>query len=427
MTQPEATASLSADSPSTRPASSVRAPQILYLPDGGLVLNEQLGGQIRLSHLGNGQSLTLSGVFAERLVRHLETPDKEPFPGLGPQARQHAWLNQLRQTGQSNPPAASHILLANGLGMLFIELTDRCNERCIHCYADSAPERSARLSRQEIRRVLEQALSLGKPGVQFTGGDPLLHPELCFAAQTARDLGYQQLEIYTNGLALSGALLEQLIPYEPSFAFSVYSHDAAVHDAITQTPGSLGRTLKAMRRVQAAGLPIRVGMILMAGNRGMEDATFAFLQEELGLDADQFGIDVVRSTGRGEFTGGAQPEASSLQQFRHRSDAPQDEATAAGEQEETDSGRRGKLCVSSSGDVFPCIFSRRSRLGNIRRQSLNDILASLDRRPLSAASAERWQQCRESLSCSDCQAIAYLLQDTSCVIPVTQEDAHVAA
>jgi radical SAM protein with 4Fe4S-binding SPASM domain len=88
--------------------------------------------------------------------------------------------------------------------------------------------------------------------------------------------------------------------------------------------------------------------------------------------------------------------------------------------------RHGKLCISANGDIFPCIFSRRTKLGNIRNQSLTDILASLNQRTLSAPSTERWQQCRESLSCSDCQAIAYLLKDAERIIPITQGGAHVA-
>ena len=356
-----------------------RAPQILHLPDGGLVLCEQHDAQINLTHMHSSESITLSGVFAERLYRHLDSPEEHPFPELGPLSRQHAWLDQL----QTNTPAPSKLLLGSGLGMLFIELTDRCNESCIHCYAESAPERSARLSCEEISRVLEEALKLGEPAVQFTGGDPLLHPDLCFAVQTARELGYQTLEIYTNGLALNEALLAKLLPFQPSFAFSIYSHDAAIHDAITQTPGSLLRTLKAMRRVQAAGLPLRVGMILMSENRGMEEATFAFLQEKLGLDDTQFGTDVVRSTGRGEFMAENQKNISHLQRFRHRADTPQEDPPAPSEEDEENPVRHGKLCVSSNGDVFPCIFSRRTKLGNIRKQSLSDMLASLDRLSLS--------------------------------------------
>jgi AdoMet-dependent heme synthase len=404
------------------------APQILYLPDGGLVLSERPAGQIRLDNLQNGEDITLSGVFAERLGRHLDSPTTEPFPDLGPLLRRHAWLAQLQS---SISPSVSSLLLGNGLGMLFIELTERCNERCVHCYAEASPERSDSLSREEIHRVLQEARTMGDPAVQFTGGDPLLHPELVFAVQTAHSLGYRTLEIYTNGLALSDALINRLSPYYPSFAFSIYAGDPAIHDAITQTPGSLTRTLKAMRRVQKAGLPLRVGIILMPENRGTQEATIAFLQQELGLDASSIGIDVVRSTGRGRYMPDGGPNLSGLQRFRHQPDSPQKDTSLTGSGIGKGGVRYGKLCIGAKGDVFPCIFSRRTRLGNIRDQSLTGILASLDHRAVSAPSIGRWRQCRESLSCSDCQAIAYLLGDGEAGavsrIPIELEQTHATA
>ncbi|HCS13848.1 MAG: hypothetical protein COS82_04745 [Zetaproteobacteria bacterium CG06_land_8_20_14_3_00_59_53] len=409
-------------------------PGILHLPDGGLVLCEQQGDDIRLRDLHSGDNILFSGVFAQRLAEHLNDPADIPFPSLGPVAERHPWLAQLHR---AVTPSASNILLGSGLGMLFIELTDQCNESCIHCYAESSPQRSARLSREEILRVLQQAHGLGNPAVQFTGGDPLIHPDLLFAVQSARELGYSSVEIYTNGLALNQPLLDRLLPYSPDFSFSVYAHDAAVHDAITQTPGSLSRTIKAMRRVQQAGLALRVGIILMQENRGMEDATFAFLQDELGLHASQMGLDMVRSTGRGEFMPDYQPDTSRLQQYRHRAGSDSvDSGSERGAQTDMPPSarslptRRGKLCIAANGDVFPCIFSRRARLGNIREQSLDDVLASLDRRPLPGALEQRWQQCRESLSCSDCQAIAYLLgndrETGQIVIPIMQGESHAA-
>jgi len=381
----------------------------------------------------SGDEISLSGVLAGRLSRHLESPLIEPFPNLGPLIRQHTWLEHV----QTESPSASQLILGSGLGMLFIELTDRCNESCIHCYAESSPQRTASLSREEISRVLREARALGTPYLQFTGGDPLLHADLVFGVATARELGYETLEIYTNGLALSQALLNELLPHHPAFSFSIYSSDPAVHDHITQNTGSLKRTLAAMRRVQQAGLPLRVGIILMPENKGSEDASIAFLQEEMGLSATQIGIDVVRSTGRGAFMRDYKPDMSRLQQFSHRPDSPQAEDNHKSDTQAEDTqnepnhsptGRRGKLCIGASGNVYPCIFSRNTVLGNIRRQSLPDMLAGLNNLTFKAPSSGRWQQCREGLSCSDCQVIAYLMEDHSIPItPVNEEDKHATA
>jgi len=383
-------------------------PLALSLPDGSTLLYQKSADSIRLSIPDSGQQLNLNGSLARRISSFLSNRNSVEFPSLGPLTRQHPWLLELKNARTA--PSPSELLLGSGLGMLFVELTDRCNERCIHCYAESAPECSARLSREEIHRVLEQARCLGQPTVQFTGGDPLLHPDLLFAVQTARKLDYNAIEIYTNGLALSKSLLEKLRPLQPRFALSVYAHDAAIHDRITQTPGSLKRTLRAIRRIQDANLQLRVGIILMTENRALQDATSDFLEQEMHLDAAQIGFDIVRSTGRGTFMQDIQLNTESHKRFIHRADTSDHVKTNNEHTEKRN--RRGKLCVSASGDIFPCIFSRRARLGNIREQTLADIIKALDAREKTTPSAQRWLQCQQQLSCSDCQAIAYLLGDS---------------
>jgi len=386
--------------------SDTSGPFPLYLSNGGIVLCHPVEDGFRLVHCDTGQHVELRGSFAHRMQRALS--GKTESVGLTALTHHHPWLGDLDHAGAT--PPASHILLGDGLGMLFIELTDRCNERCIHCYAESTPECSNRLALDEIKAVLKESHTLGNPTVQFTGGDPLIHPDIIEAVAAARDFDYKTLEIYTNGLALSDTMLKHLLPHRPNFAFSIYSHNADVHDHITQVPGSHARTLAAILRTRNAGLAVRVGIVLMPENKGQEADTIRFLQDKLSLKPGQIGIDIVRSTGRGQFMQDYQPDLTGLHGFGHRPDMPDDLASTP------ESGtpappysRRGKLCVSANGDVYPCIFSRQISLGNIRNQSLRNIMDMLDQHTLPPPSQQRWQQCRQGLSCSDCQAIAYAL------------------
>jgi len=352
--------------------------------------------------------MELRGSFALRLEQFMAGQSDKT--GFGALAHQHPWLSELDLAGCV--PSSSRILLGEELGMLFIEMTDRCNERCIHCYAESTPECSERLELTEIETVLKESRSLGDPAVQFTGGDPLIHPDIVDAVAAARDLDYKTLEIYTNGLSLNDAMLKRLLPHRPNFAFSIYSHDAVVHDRITQVPESLARTLAAIRRAQAAGLNVRIGIVLMPENKGQEVDIISFLQHELLLNPNQIGLDVVRSTGRGQFMWSYQPDLTGLHGFGHQPDMPESTPVKTNGPASS-SGRRGKLCVSANGNLYPCIFSRQTLLGNIRCQTLTEIMQSLDQRSLPSPSEKRWKHCRQGLSCSDCQVIAYALGPVS--------------
>src|SRR6185436_15248550 len=89
----------------------------------------------------------------------------------------------------------------------------------------------------------------------------------------ARATAFEVREIYTNGLALTDELLDKLAPHKPSFAFSYYSHDSTIHDAITRTQGSHRRTRAAISRVVARGLPVRAAMVVLNDNVDGVDAT----------------------------------------------------------------------------------------------------------------------------------------------------------
>lgn len=300
----------------------------------------------------------------------------------------HPWLHGLHQ---AHPSADGMAVAVLPLGMLFVELTARCNERCIHCYAESGPERTEQLSLADVREVLDSAFGLGKPFVQFTGGDPLIHPDLVEMVAYARALDPAGIEVYTNGLLLDEALVTRLAPSAPRMCFSIYADEPAVHDAITRVPGSWKKTLAAMRRARQAGLEVRAGIALMDENLDCASRMPAFLEREIGLDATQIRFDPVNQVGRGR-------QSPRLQQIHTTGGHTPDGSDAA-----------GKLCVAADGNVYPCIFARHTPLGNIHATGIDAIVRTLAERRPAAPSAERWTSCQASLSCLDCRMNAYAM------------------
>jgi MoaA/NifB/PqqE/SkfB family radical SAM enzyme len=70
------------------------------------------------------------------------------------------------------------------------------------------------------------------------------------------------------------------------------------HDAITRTPGSHGRTVRAIRRAVDDGLKVRVGVISMVENQHDASETRQYLQG-LGVPDDSIRFDQMRDVGRG--------------------------------------------------------------------------------------------------------------------------------
>ncbi len=337
---------------------------------------------------GNHQ-LELNGSFAnaieELLAGHRDNPLLKRIEST------HPWLTGLQQA-RIVDKCDDSILLGTGLGMLFIELTSRCNEQCIHCYADSSPEREEMLPPALVKEMIDQACALGQPFIQFTGGDPLIHPDLIELVAYAHGKTIPGIEIYTNGLLLHAPLLKELVPFAPRLCFSLYSCDADTHDTITQVPGSMERTLTAIRRTQATGLEVRIGIALMQQNAATLPATVEFLHKKLGIDEQNIRIDPVHGTGRGS-------AVEPARDIRIEHTAPPHDSSFQHEQ-----ARTGKLAIAANGDIYPCIFSRNHLLGNLNEASLPEILQRLARRIPAKGSAPR-----PDLACHDCRMIATLL------------------
>ena len=364
------------------------------------------GVQVQL--LGSREDVFFSGAFALDILSFF-TAEKQSVQRLQFIEKQHLWLQGLSQATVVLRDGYK-LLLGQSLGMLFVELTSQCNEKCIHCYADSAPERTDFLQTDEIKQILREARALGMPDVQFTGGDPLIHRDLLEIIQFAYHLDFSSIEIYTNGLLLTQALLDKLQPFQPKIAFSLYSHMPETHDMITRVAGSHQRTCAAIRRAVASGFQTRVSVIQMKENAGQEKLTRIFLEGDIGLKSNQIKFHVNRDIGRGEaFSPEPLKAETSSQKGTSNHYAKPLRVNKKINANEGEKVRLGKLCVSATGDVFPCVFSRNNSLGNIKKAGLVRVLQDLQEREFAQPSLARWKSCKDQLSCGDCQVVTYMM------------------
>lgn len=238
----------------------------------------------------------------------------------------------------------------HGLDFLWLELTSKCNLQCVHCYAESSPYLPLiqRMTYADWRRVLEEAVLLGCRKVQFIGGEPTIYGKLPELICDTRRLGYDFVEVFTNGTTFTERIMESFLAHKVRIAFSVYSSAALIHDSITLRKGSFAKTKASIEWALHEGLPVRVSIIEMQENASDVERTRIAL-ERLGVKEIQ--VDRVRAVGRASASKEDKLDADQL------------------------CGRcwEGKLCVTPTGEMFPCVFSRRWPVGNIE-DSVSDVV-----------------------------------------------------
>jgi radical SAM protein with 4Fe4S-binding SPASM domain len=158
------------------------------------------------------------------------------------------------------------------LSSLDIELTERCNCDCMHCYinlpADDGNAIRSELSTEELQGILREAASLGCLRVRFTGGEPLLREDFADIYTFARRLGLR-VALLTNATLITSEIAELLAsipPLEP-IEITVYGMERDSYESVTRTPGSFEAAWQGISLLLEKEVPFIVKGSVLPPNR----------------------------------------------------------------------------------------------------------------------------------------------------------------
>lgn len=156
----------------------------------------------------------------------------------------------------------------NFLQRLLIELTYKCNLKCIHCYNEKDNKKNEELTFPAIKKIIDEAHKLGMFNVVLSGGEATLSNEFYQIAKYIREKKLS-LEIYTNGQVLyeNEKLLEDLIKLYPHrVSLSLYSLNEEIHEKITGVKGSFKKTINVIRKLKENNISVGIKCFLTKYN-----------------------------------------------------------------------------------------------------------------------------------------------------------------
>jgi len=172
---------------------------------------------------------------------------------------------------------------------LDIELTERCNNDCVHCCvnrpAADAGVRALELSTDEIKAVLQQAAELGCLTIRFTGGEPLLRDDFADLYVYARRLGLKVC-LFTNATLLTPDLAEILARLPPleKVEVTLYGMSLNAYEAVTRTPGSFDAALRGINLLLENKVPFILKTILHPANKSEFPDLKSWALSKLGME-----------------------------------------------------------------------------------------------------------------------------------------------
>ena len=315
-------------------------------------------------------------------------------------------LNEMNQKAtEQGIPLSAHF-----------DITWKCNERCVHCYLDH--EGKNEMSTAEIKGIIRQLEEAGTFFLSISGGEPLLRRDCFEILEYARELRFN-VKLKTNAVmigAKEAARLKRLGIEQVQI--SIYSDRPEIHDAITKLPGSLRRSLEAIRHLTANNVKVSITNVLMKQNvrsglavqklakdMGVEfniDPTITPMLNgdrsilNLGISKEEL-EEVFRTE---EFTGNVGEFCAPVNTV--------DENVLDGY---SCSAGHTLAYISPSGDVYPCVQFPMP-CGNLREKTFRDIWyrseALTELRSVHVRDLPTCSHCSHTAYCSRCPGLAYM-------------------
>ncbi len=297
-----------------------------------------------------------------------------------------------------------------------LDLTYRCNERCIHCYLDH--DDHGEMTTAEIKDLLDQMAEAGVFYLTISGGEILMRRDFFEILEHARARTFC-VKLKTNGVLIRKKEAERLRALGvETVQISIYSHRPEVHDAITKMPGSFRQSIDAVRFLRTQGLTVTLANVLMVQNTHDYLGVKALAAE---LDA-KFTVDPTITPmmdGDRSILKLNMDQAALQEVFRNEDLVGNVEEFCAPPQGVDEEALDMLPCsaghtacyVSPYGDVYPCVQFPLPT-GNVRRTRFVDIWRDSPQfkevRSITLRDMPSCSKCAHGATCTRCPGLAYM-------------------
>jgi len=157
-------------------------------------------------------------------------------------------------------------------------MTRRCNLKCVHCYAQALDrDFPDELTTAEGKALLDDLAAFGCPVVLFSGGEPLLRPDLVELAAYAVAKGMRAV-ISTNGTLITPPVARALKDIGLSYVGISLDGMEQVNDRFRGVKGAFRRALEGIAACQEAGIKVGLRFTMNRRNAAEIPAIFDLLE-----------------------------------------------------------------------------------------------------------------------------------------------------
>ncbi len=290
--------------------------------------------------------------------------------------------------------------------------TQRCNLKCVHCYAQSEDRNyGGEMNTEEAKAMIDDLAAWGAPVLLFSGGEPTMRKDLLELMQYAKDKG-MRVVISTNGTLITPELAQAFAKIGLSYVGISLDGGPETHDKFRGIPGSFDKAIQGVRNAMDAG--IKVGLRMTINKRNWQDINDVFdvlekegipracfyhlvytgrgselIKEDLDHEETRKAVRLIMDRTKAMFDKGLAPEILTVD---NHADGPlvymellkedperAEEVLQLLEWNQGNSTGNGIGCVSWNGEVYADQFWRHFSFGNVRERPFSEIWTDTSR------------------------------------------------
>jgi len=267
------------------------------------------------------------------------------------------------------------------LTSVHIEITSKCNERCIHCYIPHEDKNNS-MDSSLFYSILKQCKDMNVLHLTISGGEPMLHKDFCGFLKKCKEYEFS-VNILSNLTLLDNEILNEM-KENPLLGVqvSLYSMSPSVHDAITKSSGSFEKTKNAILKLIENNIPLQISCPVIKQNANCYNDVVQWAREYnvhasddmviiAGSDHEsnnlncRLPINEVKEILINKASDDSNYLRKIKQEYSNKKEVTENDAVC--------SVCSSSVCITEKGDIYPCAGWQSYVIANLEGSTLSDI------------------------------------------------------